>query len=413
MFNNINKIAKLLRFFLIGATYLFVIQPQSSFGVGNLKVGNFEIHPGLDVKETYNSNLFSEADGSGESPDSDFFTTVTPSIDIKYPGENLIFDFGYKVDIEQYSKFTGENTEKHNVAGRLKLISPSRKFALTLENIFKDTRDPSGSDAQSNAALNRADRIQNQARGSIDINVGESLKLVIDGLHEFNEYDLIVLDLENTIEYVVGGALYWKFLPKTSATINLHHKKIDYRDALPFENSDSSSNIVRGGLAFDPTAKLSGEVTVGYEKKDYSNSAFTDGDTFSVAGYLDWQARAKTLININASRSLEESSFIGVGVSPAPGTPTSSFFTRTSVGLGLSQKIGHKIEANVDGNYANNDYPVANRNDDTLSFNAGLIYYIQKWIYLSTKYSYQNNSSNINTRDYKIHELSGNIGAIF
>ena len=64
-------------------------------GTDIIKLGNFEIHPSLTAKESYNSNIFSENDEDGEKPDHDWFSTVIPGIDIMYPGERLKIDLGY------------------------------------------------------------------------------------------------------------------------------------------------------------------------------------------------------------------------------------------------------------------------------------------------------------------------------
>ncbi len=386
---------KLLRLFFISSIFIS-FNIDVAFGQGNIKVGDLEVHPAAAVKETYNSNLFSEADGSGEKPDTDWFTTVTPGIDIKYPGERLKVDLGYKVDIERYSSFTNENTEKHEAKAKVKLTSPSMNYSLTIDNNYKDTKDPAGSDEQSNADLNRADRTQNILKGEVEIKLGELARLKFDTSNDYGKYDLSALKAENKTSNTFGGSFYYKFWPKTSATINYHYGTIGYRDATVVQNSDSKSHTVRAGIAIDPTAKLSGEATFGSTKKDFTQGTFNnkDANTYSVDANLNWQARERTKVNLTATRSIEESSF-GEG----------SSFTRSSVELGLTQNIGAKITGKVDGSYALSEYPSTDsRDDDKITVKVDLKYDMQEWLSFSVNYDYQNNDSNLNSRDYKIHK---------
>jgi len=365
-------------------------------GTDIIKLGNFEIHPSLTAKESYNSNIFSENDEDGEKPDHDWFSTVIPGIDIMYPGERLKIDLGYSADIERYNRFADENTEKHDAKAKVNITSPSKNYIFTFENNYKNTKDPLGDDEQSNDDLKRADRIQNILKGSVEIKFGELARLILDASNDYGKYDLSALKVENKTSTTFGGSFYYKFWPKTSVTVNYHFGTIFYRDATLAENSDSNNHSVRAGILIDPGGKLSGNASFGYKVKDFTDGVFKDNDanTYSTDVKLNWKPWDITKFNLAASRSIEESSF-GEG----------SFFIQSSVNLGLTQNISDKITGKLDGTYTLGDYPNAdNRDDDKITVKIDLKYNLRDWLSFNANYEYQNNNSNINSKDYKTHK---------
>ena len=153
---------------------------------------------------------------------------------------------------------------------------------------------------------------------------------------------------------------------------------------------------MRAGILIDPGGKLSGNASFGYKVKDFTDGVFKDNDanTYSTDVKLNWKPWDITKFNLAASRSIEESSF-GEG----------SFFIQSSVNLGLTQNISEKITGKLDGTYTLGDYPNAdNRDDDKITVKIDLKYNLRDWLSFNANYEYQNNNSNINSKDYKTHK---------
>lgn len=404
-FETADKCKKKLKVIMLFLVFLFATgntlfaEEEKKKTGSNLKIGRFEVHPSISAKELFDSNIFSES--KAETPDNDWISIVTPALNIKYPGKRLILDLDYSAVIERYSRFKNEDTEKHTASVKAEYITASNKMEYKFSNIYLDTKDPASSDTESNQDTNRADRIQNTLTGSAKIKFGKNIQITIDGSNDYGKYDLVELDAENTTTSRIGLSAYYKFKPKTSATVNYHYGIIDYRDATTAKNSDSKSHVIRAGISIDATAKLSGEATFGYEKRDYKQTAFADDDTQSVEMKVMWRPQKRTSVNLLATRSLEESSY---------GTNSASYI-RTSMTIDASHKFTEKVSGKVTGKLANSDYP--GRSDNSMGLEADLKYEIRDWFFINANYSYKNNNSDVNDKDYRINKAFLMIGATF
>ncbi len=403
--------------YLCGTIFTFILFTDlSSAREINIRAGNFEINPSFGISQEFSSNFFSEDNSSTERPDSEETTIYTPGLRIEYPGENFTFEFDYRSDIKRNRYFSDENTEDQDVFIGFGLISPGQRLKLTLSNQFLDTKDPSSIDIRSAANLNRADRVENRVNAIVELKFSELFKLIFDISHESDEFDKSAFATENTQTVIYKSSLFYRILPKTSATIVYEVEAIKYPEAnaILTQNFNTLTQSVRTGLSFDATAKLSGDATIGYTRKKPTQSdtgaltKFQSESTFGVDVDLTWAIRERTKLTIGVERSIDDAI-----------TGTGSSITRNNFALGLSQNILNKFTLDLASIFTKSDYDKdvigRERNDNLYGFGISFAYDIQEWISMSISYQYENNlsNSNFNNNEYRNNEWVFNINALF
>ena len=415
-----------------------------------LRIGKFEVVPKLKLTFEYNTNVFSEADlgdenGNGrddpdEEEDDDFIYTLTPGFSIIYPGENLSMDFGYSVGIRRHSDFDNEDSENQNFNLGFNLLTPSQRYKFSAGVKFFTTRDPASDDAQSEEDLVNAERDQLTYYGGLDLLIGRASTVIFKVTMTESEYDKSVLEQENTENLTFGITYLHKYWEKTSLVLGYRYGQLEYPDnkdividangnvldkanpGPPFPpgspnvpetklplNSESTSHSANIGLEWDATKKVSGRATVGWTSRSYdeSDSIRDDTSTFGLGTSLLWKARERTRVNFSLNRSLDDSAF-----------KLSSFFVNTNFGVGVTQDIGRKMQGDLKFLYSLSDYDdeaagLEQRTDDKYVIDLGLKYDFIDWLYSKFSYQYQNNSSDLDTRDYVIHKILLTLGTQF
>ncbi len=424
-------------FFSIPILFLIIVTAQAAEKrKGFLRLGNVEIVPNLTISAILDDNVFSEADlgdkdldgvdDPDENTDDDFIYSLIPSVNVLYPGENFAFELGYKVDIRKYSDFGDEDHEHQDLKLKMDFLTPSQRYKFTIGTRVRNTSDPASSDRQSEQRLFNAERDETSIYGAINLLVGRAATFIFKITRDANEYDNTGLEAENTENTIFSVTYLHKFWEKTSAVFSYEFDQLEYSDNIDIVfdpdgpgvgvdprtvplNSDSSTHSFAVGLDWDPSAKISGRATVGFESRSYDESEFLGDDesTFSLGTSLVWKAREKTKVNFSLRRSLEDSAF-----------DNAAFVTATSFGLGVTQNIGRKMIGEINGVYALNDYDdnaegLSQRTDDKITIKASLKYNIKDWLYGKLAFQHQNNTSDLDDREYSINEIIVSLGTQF
>lgn len=133
---------------------------------------------------------------------------------------------------------------------------------------------------------------------------------------------------------------------------------------------DSKGYTVSGGVDFELTSLVRGDIAVGYlnEKKD--DSFFSDVSGLSIDGRMAWFPTRLTTVNFNAGRRV-----VDTGAFESPSAIETSFGTR----------VDHELRRNIIlSGYAgvsNYEYEDVDRKDDNLEFGAVATYKMNKRVH--------------------------------
>lgn len=164
----------------------------------------------------------------------------------------------------------------------------------------------------------------------------------------------------------------------------VQHVGIDYDLAPPASrhNRDSDTVSVTGGVTFNATADLTGEIEAGWAKRTFDDAAFADVSDLSLSANLDWTAAKGTDVTFNASRSLEEEVLTG-----------SSIYVATVVGVAISHHVGARWAL---GGYASrewDDHKGINRKDDVSAFGVSAAFQVSDRVEAKLAYDFTTEDS--------------------
>ncbi len=354
-----------------------------------IRYGNFTLLPELGLQEMFRSNVFlTQSDKK-----SDYVTTVTPGMGLKYLFGQSSFDLGYRVGFVNFAKYSANNYQNHQANGLLHLVAPGGlQFTLgdnfaesTLERIQTMTHQMPFHDNFVNtaAAYSFADRWKIAAK--------------------YNREDLVLDEhRDRGAEYtnnLVGTSLYYRFLPRMSALVEYDYAVKDFvYDRL----ADHRDQLVYLGVAFDPVGKLKGNFKAGYGWKEFDrNVAGRDNSPRSwvMAGQLVDDLDARTSLTLDALRDLADDTLL-----------LNASYVSTVATLTLQHFFTGKIGATAALSYRESEYlenltePVTGahkkRSDEIYSCGAAAFYNIQKWLQARLEYQYRDDRSNFDQYSY-------------
>lgn len=362
------------------------INPQ-----GEIKYGALELHPGVRVEGTADSNIF--LDRRRKRNDYILQTSLSGGLALPFQRSRLAAEFVY--DIYEFDRASREDHQDKTVDSTLDLVY--NRFDSRSHFRWFDTEDPSSSEQQS-ATGPRTPRVEITVQEELNLNLTPKLVFrAFEGSWIKHRYERSGNDRLNRNEYRFGQEIGYQALPKSYFTLNYGYSVINYtqRTATDFD-SDSDSYFVGVGMRFDPRAKLTGRFRGGFEKKLFK--AFDNDEIFFIETNLSYRASARTTFNLLVSRNFGE-------------TASSGRFTseRTDGTIGVVQRIGEKIELSARYRYLYERFPEnppsqpVLREDNLWNATVEGTYRFRRWLLVGLRYEHETKNSSENNNDYNVN----------
>jgi hypothetical protein len=189
-------------------------------------------------------------------------------------------------------------------------------------------------------------------------------------------------------QYNLGGAFYYRVLPKTSLLFEVNESFSDYLQPLPGGLSQTNNQLrVLGGVTWRATAKTTGILKGGVMITEFDETAagFRDNGqptpTFDAA--ILWQPRSIDSVRVGALMITNQSNFLG-------GATNNQTYTVT-----WNHQWLPKLSSNIYANAMENSYTGSNRTDSGYMLGVGVYYPLQRWLTSGLQYSYTDRSSTI------------------
>jgi hypothetical protein len=361
------------------------IQPQP------IKVYGFDFTPTLELTESYDDN-FREVEHDVEST---MVSKIAPSFELKAEDRNsatrLIWQptrYIYHSDSDASNtaqRLRADSIMEFNDRNRLKLEAEARKYERTTSTAVEGINDKIESQRVAGlytygakSADNQIDFGANYARLRYD-NSG--------GINDDKERD--TTGLTTTWYHRLGS--------NTRGLIEYDHYRFDYLES----NSprSSRSNAVLGGAEWDLTARTTGKIRVGYEKKDFDESTSKDLDNPTWQIDLAYKPRTYSTFTFLARQALAEGDD---GADAVKAT-----FTQVGWRHGWTERITTVAQAG----YGQYDYEGQSRTDKLQDYNLSVIYQMRRWLDIELGYRYRDNDSDAENESFtrNLFQLSFNI----
>ncbi len=389
------------------------------FEPGNIRLGRVEIHPGYSLQSRFDDNIFLEADdkfadGTSEGRSEDTIITNIPTMNFlldRKPGDLFGFDVTYTGTDEHFMDLNEQDKFNHDINGSVEMGGFGGRSVFTVSGQYLDTQLPASSEFASNLTPILS-RLFTKVKGEADWTFSKRLEANTYAGTEANDYDLKSLSFQDTEEFSAGANAFYKITPLTAVGLKYDFRHIDY-DNPGTINSDSDSNSVQVAVKWDPTALISGEVSVGYQDRSYDAFSGQDREDAIYGISLTYKPTKRSTFILTGDRAIQDSSF---GVIQA--------YVSTNLGLAWNQKLGRKFRVESSFNYTNADYElpatdgpgnglVRFREDDLVSFEVAVIYDIQKWLDARLEYLYRENHTNFSANQYANDRVQLTVGAHF
>ncbi len=130
---------------------------------------------------------------------------------------------------------------------------------------------------------------------------------------------------------------------------------------------DSSGYTISGGVDFELTALVRGDVAVGYLNEDKDDDFFADVSGLSVDAQMEWFPTRLTTVNFNAVRRV-----VDTGAFDSPSA------VETRFGAGVDHELRRNIILSGYAGISNYEYEEIDRKDENLEFGAVATYKINK-----------------------------------
>jgi hypothetical protein len=345
----------------------------NQFGV---PVGGFTLLLGGDLKETYTSNVYITT----SNVKSDFYSTVDPTLALNSNWSRDALGLMLAGDINRYDRYPSEDTDNFTgrVNGRLDVLQGVYFIGSGGYQILHEPRD---SPDNLNGKTPTEYRLASGSFGYIKDNAIIGIRL--DGtINNYNYTDVMTSSglpidetLRNRTEYEITGRVSYEIAPGYHAFVSasgndrVYDEKFDYGGY----RRGSTGYQVDAGAALSITAKVDGEIYIGYLSQSYDDARLRNPSDLGFGAKLLWNVDGLTSIRASVSRTVQETI-----VDPA------SSILETDVSLGVEHELMRNVLLGADLTYSYQEYQGLARVDEVYGVDISGKYlfnhYLSAWL---------------------------------
>jgi hypothetical protein len=323
-----------------------------------------KFHPHLDLQSSYDDNV----QISSTNQQADFSFLISPGLQLEYGNlDHNYISLDYTLGIEEFYRLTNLNAINHDLV--LKSLFNFSRVKLQIDHTFKDD---TSEDFETGS---RVEEQQNVTAASAEYSVNQYFSIGALYHQEFHHFPTPG-QIDNEL-FEPGVAVYYHVSPKTDV-----YGEFDYGIADVSQGENAQFENISLGLRGKVTSKITGNIGVGYEHRDFSGTT-PSIDTVVSSISLHGDFTKHTFADLMMSRQ----------ISPSV-TNASSSVTTTRADLQINQKIyREKFLVYIGGAYEHDEYTGVSRIDNIWEGRVGARYFATKWLEFGATYRYQHNAS--------------------
>lgn len=369
------------------STNAFAINPQP------IEFAGMSFVPTLSIDESYDDNIWDAPSTNAMGTESSWVTRITPNFVLKAQDRKNVYQLGYKLTREEVHSSSDDSHTDHEVSA-LAHIEYDARNRLDLKATFQnltERRDAvnnffneSGNETESYNLGGKYSFGAITSKGQIDVGLNRGW------LRYENNYDTGSLTRESERDiWDFDTTFYYRVAPKTRVLAEFQHHDFDYLES----NSilDSESQIYRVGVTWDATAKTSGTIKVGQERKSFDAQGESTITNQSWDASITWLPRTYSTFTLTTKSLIEE------------GSSTENHIETDSTSLAWNHRWGVKFSSELKYTYENQDYKGNinnNREDEITKVKVGLDYHFRRWADIGVHYEYYDDESNVDAAEY-------------
>ena len=290
-------------------------EEEDPFAPLGIRVGSFLLFPELSAETVYSDNIFL----SSSNPQSDWALEFTPLLIVRSDWNRHSLTGAIRGIRSYYERFSTENEETF-AAALSGQIDIRRNTNLVVEASYSQSLgDRSDTDFPSDSAERPQERTQDVSlEGNHTFN---RLTLTLRGEIREEEFDdgkridgsIINNGDRDFTERRLTGRVAYEFQPGVAAFAEASTNERNFAERIDDGGtiSGSSGYDVQGGLSFQLTDKLTGEVSAGYALQTPDDPTLDDVDGLIFNAALEWLATGLTTVRFDASSTVAETTLTG------------------------------------------------------------------------------------------------------
>lgn len=376
------------------------------------RAGAFRILPRIEIGALFDDNVY--ATDGGER--SDTIYRVAPSILLSADTSRYRWDIRADLEHLEYDKFEDEGRTNYG-AGTTFRTEVVRDTAITgrlnYDVSHEDRGDPNSVTANVEPVKFKAfdtgigfERVASRAIFGLDAGYKNL---------NFNDVRRNNGTIENSDDRdrdlaQIGGKIGYEFSPGYNFLVRAAYDTVGYDQPVDDQGFDRDSKGFRvtGGIAFELTRVLTGDIFAGYISRNYDDARFETINEPTFGAGLNWSPSELTTVRISADRTIQETVFQGY-----------NGYVDTNAAVRIEHELTRQLTLNGGVRYAKNKYVRSvgstspRRSDDITGASVGLRYAVNRMLYAAAGYEYSNRDSNLPATDYKRNEFLLTLGAQF
>lgn len=296
-------------------------------------------------------------------------------------GHKSFYEVVYRADSDIFAASHRDNNTDHHLTARTQLkFNVRNRLAFNLGYHRVELLDSENSDLRrQNDKYNTIDAGTvytygaPRARGQIDLGVLYQ-RLRYENTHHIND------DLER--EFIQANTIfYYRLAPKTRALIEARYTNFNY---VTNDMRNSAEVALLGGLTWEATAKTTGTIKVGGQRKHFDSSSVGNmsGSMWEVG--VDWKPRTYSTISLTTRQAFEENYQSGIGASAVHST---------QVKVGWEHDWTERFSTEAGYSYIRRKYRDYERRDNFNIAAIDLIYEVRRWLDVRLNFKYAKKDS--------------------
>lgn len=349
-----------------------------------------------DTTLAHDDNIYRVTDDLAQS---DTYLSLAPELRLIGGFGKQRFELSYTGDYSKFAEASDADYTDHDVRAKIN-FDHSLRLGTRLEAGYQKEHEEPGSINRIQLDITEYNKYKNYyflagfAYGS-DNAIG---RIAIDYRRTKKDYTNNNLDFLNFVNNQYSARFTYRVAPKTRFYIESVYTDYDYEAVSGFE-LDNTYKRYRAGVTWDFTNKLTGDINVGYQDRDYKLETLRDIDGLAYNGEVNWSINSFTKLGLIASRESIDSSLEQTGG-----------FLRTTYGVSFSHELTELLKIKADAGYGTDELVFSSaRKDDRFAGQVTLDYSVQRNITVGLSYTYEERDSTNLLADFEANIIGLNV----
>jgi len=329
---------------------------------------------------------------------SSWFYMISPAIRAELPSDHSVLAVTATANIVRYQDSSRDDRNAWNLRGDW-IWDISTRQNLGLFATYTEGADPRGTGRrQGDVGLIPLDPDEWKrfgyggmwdygavgSRGRLTINAGSTDLTYTNNRIGLEPGSTGTRALDRDWQYI-GGTFYWRVAPKTSLLADYMYTDMNYKEST---ESDSQIHTWMLGATWDATARTSGRISYGNQKRKFADPTKEDYSGPAWMASIDWRPRTYSLFTLAGTRNTQEPDGNG------------DYVLRQDITLSWLHDWATRFGTMVDIGYGTDNYKPDGRKDDIWYWGVGARYTFNQHFRFGASINGYDRSSDIEQYSY-------------